>query len=298
MGSINFTYRWCEGASFLNKTDNPKIKSFDINENKISNKSLVNSIKIQIRVIWALILREIITRYGRHGLGFIWLFLEPMMFSVGVTLIWTISGMVHMQDNKMPVAGFALTGYTSIVLWRNTINRLVNSTSYNKGLLYHSNVRVIDLIISRGALEFAACTMSLILLTIVFWSLGLIQLPIDPLKVFIAWILYAWFVFASGMLAAFMGESSETFERVVHIILYLTLPVTGAFTMVSWMPNYIEKILLYSPLVNGVEMLREGFFGDKINAKYSIFYMIKVNIFTTFIGLLLIRNIRRKLIDD
>lgn len=256
------------------------------------------SLKIQARVIGALFLREIITRYGRHGLGFMWLFLEPMLFSVGVTIIWTVAGLVHTRGNSMPIAGFALTGYSAIVLWRNMVNRLANNTSYNKGLLYHRNVRVIDLIYSRGLLEFAASTLSLILLTFVFWGLGLINLPVDPLKVFIAWILFSWFVFAAGMLAAFLGESSEIFEKIVHVILYLTLPLTGAFTMVSWMPVSIQNILSYSPLVNGLEMLREGYFGLNINAIYSIKYLIEINLILNLIGLILVRNIRRQLIND
>ena len=198
----------------------------------------------------------------------------------------------------MPIAGFALTGYSSIVLWRNTVNRLANNTSYNKGLLYHPNVKVIDLIYSRALLEFSASTVSFISLSLVFWGLGLMDLPLDPLMAFTAWLLFAWFAFSVALLAAFMGESSDIFERVLHIMMYLSLPLTGAFTMVSWLPVAIQNILLYSPLVNGVEMLREGYFGPSIHAKYSISYLIEVNLILTLIGLILVRNIRRKLLDD
>lgn len=260
--------------------------------------TFTRSLKIQVRVIRALYLREIITRYGRHGLGFLWMFLEPMMFSVGITIIWTVTRMTHSSGNTMPIAGFALTGYSSIVLWRNTVNRLANNTSYNKGLLYHPNVKVIDLIYSRALLEFSASTVSFISLSLVFWGLGLMDLPLDPLMAFTAWLLFAWFAFSVALLAAFMGESSDIFERVLHIMMYLSLPLTGAFTMVSWLPVAIQNILLYSPLVNGVEMLREGYFGPSIHAKYSISYLIEVNLILTLIGLILVRNIRRKLLDD
>jgi len=259
--------------------------------------TFIGSLHIQGRVIGALFLREIITRYGRDGLGFLWLFLEPMLFSVGITILWTVTGMAHTKGDSMPVAGFALTGYSSIVLWRNMVNRLANSTTYNKGLLYHPNVKVVDLIYSRALLEFAACTTSLMLLSFAFWGLGLIALPIDPLKVVFAWMMLAWFVISAGMLAAFLSESSEMFDRLVHIIMYLTLPLTGALTMVSWTPASIQNILLYSPLVHAVEMLREGYFGESIAARYSISYLFAVNLVVMLIGLILIRNIRRKLTD-
>lgn len=275
------------------------IQVVSTNQLKPARDTFWCSLKIQGRVLGALFLREIITRYGRHGLGFLWLFLEPMMFSVGVTIIWSIARFSHSPNNSvMSVAGFALTGYSSIVLWRNMVNRLSNNTSYNKGLLYHSNVRVADLIFARAFLEFVACTMSLIFLTIVFWVLGLISLPVDPLIALMAWILFAWFVFAAGMLSAFMGESSEIFERVAHIVIYLSLPLTGAFTMVSWVPASVHNVLLMSPLVHGVEMLREGYFGVGVNARYSVSFLITVNLILTLLGLILIRNIRRKLIDE
>lgn len=263
-----------------------------------SEDSFIESLRIQLRVIGALVLRDVITRYGRHGLGFLWLFLEPMMFSIGVTIIWTVARMSHMGVSTMPIAGFALTGYSAIVLWRNFVNRLSNNTSSNKGLLYHSNVQVMDLIYARALLDLSASTVSLVFLTLVFWALGLMELPVDPLQAFIAWILFAWFAFAAGLIAAFMGETSEVFERVLHIMMYLTLPLTGAFTMVSWMPEPVQTMLLYSPLVNGVEMLREGYFGSGIHAMYSVPYLLSVNLILTLIGLILVRNIRRKLIDD
>ena len=46
----------------------------------IANGTLRRSFQIQrLQVVWALILREILTRYGRHNIGFLWLFVEPML---------------------------------------------------------------------------------------------------------------------------------------------------------------------------------------------------------------------------
>ena len=77
---------------------------------QITKTSLLGSLAIQRRVISALMLREILTRYGRHNIGFLWLFIEPMMFSVGITILWTY---MQIAKGSMPVAGFALTGYSA-----------------------------------------------------------------------------------------------------------------------------------------------------------------------------------------
>ena len=39
--------------------------------------SFRNGLRTQLRVTHALILRELLTRYGRHNGGFLWIFLEP-----------------------------------------------------------------------------------------------------------------------------------------------------------------------------------------------------------------------------
>ena len=43
-----------------------------------SLEELRDSWRIQRRVIWALVMREILTRYGRHNIGFLWLFVMIM----------------------------------------------------------------------------------------------------------------------------------------------------------------------------------------------------------------------------
>src|SRR5712664_3297155 len=115
------------------------------------NTPFVVSLRLQMRVLGALLMREIITRYGRDNLGFLWLFVEPMMFTLGVTALWTAAGLHH--GSSLPIVAFALTGYSSMLLGRNTPGRCSMPRPSNVGLLYHNNVRVIDRFIVRVVLE-------------------------------------------------------------------------------------------------------------------------------------------------
>src|SRR5471032_1113309 len=107
-----------------------------------SNGSLLRSAVIQGRVLHALLMREVITRFGRENLGVLWLIGEPMIFTLGVTAIWTAAGLRH--GSGMPIVAFAVTGYSSVLLWRNCATRCVMAIEANKGLLFHRNVRFID----------------------------------------------------------------------------------------------------------------------------------------------------------
>ena len=272
----------------LNLPSSP-LRSFSLGE-------FLQAAKVQVRVIKALILREMITRFGRHNIGFLWMFVEPMMFSIGITILWTYIG--GHAKGTIPVAGFALTGYSAIVAWRNSVGRTSSSIKANKALLYHRVVTIFDIAISRALLEWAAVTVSFVTLTIVFTELGLMNLPVDPLQAVIAWVLLGWFVIAAGLIAVYLDERSEIFERVWHVAMYLTLPFTGAFTMVSWLPEAAQTILLYSPMVNAVEMLREGYFGSGINAKYSISYLLMCNLVLTGTALLLLQRVKKIITAD
>src|SRR5579863_6915692 len=97
--------------------------------------SFFHSLAIQIRVVHALLMREIITRFGRDNLGVLWLVGEPMIFTLGVATLWTMAGLSHVTT--IPVIAFAVTGYSSVLMWRNAASHSSMAVEHNKALLYH-----------------------------------------------------------------------------------------------------------------------------------------------------------------
>ena len=81
--------------------------------------SLLRSAAIQRRVILALLMREIITRFGRRNLGVLWLVAEPMMFTMFVAALWTAIA----RPSRARADGSSAsrcTGYSSVLMWRNS----------------------------------------------------------------------------------------------------------------------------------------------------------------------------------
>lgn len=250
--------------------------------------------QIQRRVIGALLMREMLTRFGRHNIGFLWLFVEPMMFTLGVTALWMLAGMNH--GSTLPIAAFALTGYSSVLLWRNMPGRCILAVETNSSLMYHRNVKVIDIYAARLLLEGGGATISFVLLSLVFWFAGLIELPENVLQVIIGWILLAWF---GASLAIFLGASSEqteVIEKIWHPASYLLFPLSGAAFLVDALPKAAQDFLLYIPMVHGVEFLREGYFGSAIRAHYDLFYMIGFNSVLSLFAMARARHLGRTLV--
>ncbi|WP_429565513.1 ABC transporter permease [Paraburkholderia sp. MM6662-R1] len=245
-----------------------------------------------MRVVGALLMREILTRYGRHNVGFLWIFFEPMMFTLGVLTLWTATKATH--GSTLPITSFAVTGYSSVLLWRNCANRCALAILPNQALLYHRNVRVIDLFMARVLLEIAGATMSFVFLTVLFVTVGLMKPPQDITLVIAAWIYLAVFGSSLGFAIGAMSERSETVERVWHTIAYLLFPLSGALFMVDWLPEKFQKIVLLLPMVHGTEMLRGGYFGSLVKPHYDIGYMIACDLVLMFIGLFLVKDASKR----
>ena len=250
------------------------------------------SLKIQGRVIGALLMREIITRFGRHNLGFLWLFAEPMMFTLGVTLLWNLLGANH--GSTLPITAFAVSGYSSVLVWRNTVMRTTTAITPNLALMYHRNVRVIDIFASRIILEISGATISFIILSLVFVATGWMQPPENVLKVTYGWLLLSWFGTALALTVGALTERSELVEKIWHPLSYLLFPLSGAAFMVDWLSPTFQSIVLLLPMVHGIELVREGYFGSTVHAHYDLTYMAIFCLCLTIIGLSLSREAGRR----
>jgi ABC-2 type transport system permease protein/capsular polysaccharide transport system permease protein len=255
--------------------------------------SFMSNLKVQRRVLAALLVRELLTRYGRHNIGFLWLFVEPMMFTLGVTALWTATKNVH--GSSLPIVAFALTGYSSVLLWRNMPGRCVGALESNLALMYHRNIRALDIFAVRILIEFSGATISFFTLSLVFILSGWLEPPEDFLKVAAGWMMIAWF---GGALAITLGALSHEYElvdKLWHPASYLLFPLSGAAFLVSSLPPFAREVVLYIPVVHGVEMIREGFFGSKVEAIYNPGYVIICSLVLSTTALILVRWVENRL---
>jgi ABC-type polysaccharide/polyol phosphate export permease len=244
---------------------------------------------IQRRVLGALLMREILTRYGRHNIGFLWLFAEPMMFTLGVATLWSFASLD--KYSSLPIVAFAITGYSSVLLWRSMPSRCISAIEANLPLLYHRNVRIMDVFVARIVLEAIGTTISFFALVLVFWGIEWVKPPEDIVKVATAWLLLAWFGAGLALLLGALAWSSESVDKFWHPASYLLFPLSGAAFLVDSLPPSFQDAVLVLPMVHGAEYLREGYFGSAVTARYDLAYMMAWNAALTIAGLLRIRAI-------
>ncbi len=258
-----------------------------------SESSFFHNLANQSRVLHALLMRELITRYGRDNLGVLWLVGEPMIFTLGVATLWSAAGLAH-GGTGIPIVAFAVTGYSSVLMWRNATSQCSAGIEQNKPLLFHRGVLIIDVFLTRIALEIIGTTSSFIFLSFFFIFIGWMPLPNNLLMVLAAWFMLAWFGASLALLVGGGTAFSPIVHRLWHPIAYLLFPMSGAPFMVEWLPKKLQDVVLYLPMVHGVELLRHGYFGNVVRTHYDIGYMAESSLLLTLCGLYVVREASRR----
>lgn len=244
---------------------------------------------IQNRVLGALLLRELLTRYGRNNIGFLWLFVEPILFTLIITILWTATRQVH--GSSIPIVAFAVTGYSSLLLWRNLASRCIGAVDSNRSLLYHRQVTIVDVYFSRIILEAVAATTSLVVLAVGFSMLDWMPAPEDILQVTAGWLLLAWFGFGLGLTVGGLSEKFDVFGKFWGPFSYIMFPMSGVAFIADALPENVRNIVLWLPQLNALEIMREGWFGSLMRAHYDVGYLLICNLLFTFAGLSLVRQV-------
>ncbi|CAH0356942.1 MAG: ABC transporter permease [Sphingobium sp.] len=260
---------------------------------KSSLLRLQNSWSMQVRVVHALMIRELITRFGRENIGFLWIMAEPLLFAGLVGLLWHFTH--GSTEHGVGVIAFVATGYIPITLFRHGVSRSVAVFTANQSLLYHRQVKTVDFILARFIIEVLGGMMAYLFMAVVLIGFGQFPIPSDIGLLIAGWLLYSVFCFSLCLIIAPLSEMSETMEKFIPVITYIMIPFSGLFYMVSWLTPDAQAVLLFSPFVNCMEMMRKGIWGDQVTAYYNIWNPIVCSTVAILMGLILCRRVRRTL---
>ncbi len=249
------------------------------------------SLAINARVIGALLMRDGTMRFGHENLGFFWVIGEPLILTIGVMGMWTISGQTH--GHGVGVVPFALSGYSMITLWRHLSGQSIHAIRNHMGLLFHRNVTMLDVLVARSLLEIIGILTAFFVAWTPLALLGFVDPMPDPILFLSGYLLQGWFGAAFGLCIAALSEMYEATEQILPPLLYITLPFTGVFTMSSWLPQRWREVVAYSPLASNVEMMRAGMFTGDLSFYYYPNYVLGWCLLLTAIALPLVQYARR-----
>ena len=238
-------------------------------------------------------MREIITRYGREGLGFLWLIAEPLLFCFGVIIMWSFIKPEY--EHGVRLGPFVMTGYMSLLLMRHQIGYCLGALQANVGLLHHRQVSVLAIYISRTTLEFMGTTGAFVVVYVALIIAGQVTAPKDWILLYFGWLLLGWMSMGMAILLSALAMRFEMLERIVQLFTYVLIPVSGAFFMVAWLPDKFQEAYLLIPLPHGIEMLRAGVFGEFVETHHNGWYALICGFVMNFAALVLLAGARDRI---
>lgn len=252
--------------------------------------------RIQRRVIGALMIRELVTRFGRENIGFLWVMVEPLLFAVLVGIIWRY--MKGPEEHGVSIVAFIASGYIPLTFFRNSVNRTVRIFSVNGSLMYHRQIKVLDFVFVRVLIEMIGSMMAYLFIGVILIVLNEFPIPADLGALILGWFLYCFFTFSLCLVLAPLSEMSDVLEKIMPVTTYIMIPFSGTFNMVSWLAPEAQRAMYFSPFVHSMELMRYGIFGDRVNAQWDVSVPIAASLVITLIGLAMCRRVRRELVVE
>jgi len=249
----------------------------------MSSNNFAEALRVQGRVILALMLREARTRYGRTKAGYLWALVEPCLH-IGVFSLIYSSRLVIIPLGQSIVV-FLATGFAVFLGFRNVMMRTMGGYGSNEALLSFPVVKVLDVFLGRAFLELATWVTITLL---IFGSLiiaGLARFPYDILKMLGAIAALFTLAFGAGLFTGILSEFWASFRNILSMPLRLLYFISAVFYLPDSMPPTVREILAWNPVMHAITLFREGYYEGYQSHLLSVNYLAAWSVGAVFCGL-------------
>ena len=261
-----------------------------------SSGGLADGLRVQSRVIGAIMLRELHTRFGRNNIGYLWLLLEPMILANGVAIFHVFT---HLSlPYGFSPGPFYASGYITYIVFRNNVNRAASTIEANKPLLFHKCVTLVDVSMGRSFLEIISTVGAMIATLSLFMVLGLSPVPQRPWLLLLAIVLMGLLSTAFAMIITGANELFPVIERFVHPLTYLIMPFTGMFFVLGELPPQYANILKWLLVPQITDLSRMGLLNTYNSPYIDPLYIAAVISITLLLGFSFMKIARRRMHFD
>lgn len=212
-------------------------------------------LSVQKRVVHALFLRELKTRFGKYRLGYLWALLEPVAH---MALLMVIFG--YIMSRAMPEISFIVFLINGLVPWflfSNITSRSLTAIEANQGLLSYAPVHPVDTLISRTLLETMIYAMVYLVLMMALWLSGEAVSLINVPRLLSLWLALALFSMGLGLIFMVIGHAFNEAQKILPIVLKPLYFISGIMFPINIIPQQYHYLVDWNPLLHMFELLRQ-----------------------------------------
>jgi capsular polysaccharide transport system permease protein len=257
-------------------------------------QSLAECFRTQRRVMAAIIMRELHTRYGRENIGYLWVIIEPLIYGAAVAAIHGIKEGTAQHNGISPVAS-GVIGYSIFIIWRGIIGRADGAMNANLPLLHHKMVTTFDICFSRNLLELTGCLCAFSVLMSLCCALGMMDPPARPLYLMLGIGYVFWLSTGLGFVITGLAYERPIVERLIHPATYFSMPLSGAFYTLGSLPESVRYYVSWFPLPHMFEIVRYGAYSASTLDYVDFSYITICCMVMTLLGLISLSIVKDRL---
>lgn len=257
--------------------------------------SFSSSIGIQCRVVYALMMREIHTLYGKTQLGYLWAIIKT---AIGIAVMWVLRVICGMsKPHGMSVLTYLVVGFVLWSIVTNSITKCMTAIQSNKTLLTFPQVTPIDVMIARCLVILCTEIISGAVLLFIGYYLGY-ELYISNIGGLLYIFGLAYTVgLGTGMILSSLNSYFPTIERIVPIIFRFLMFASGVMFSVTMFTGRIGTWILWNPFLQIIEFTRSCMSSGYPSDFVSHYYLVQLALYSITIGLLLEKHTRKRLMS-
>ncbi|MEA1052150.1 ABC transporter permease [Lamprobacter modestohalophilus] len=257
------------------------------------------SVRTSWQVTWsvwhALFMREVLARTTGDRMGWFWLLGEPILFIAFMVSIRSFLGRTR-EVIGAEFIPWLIIGLTGFFLVRNAITRSMSAIQANQALFAYRQIKPVDPLLVRNAMEGLLQTIVLLILAGVAVLVGIDARPDDVPGVFFFWLSLWLLGLGCALVISVVVRLVPDLERFIKMSMFPLLILSGVILPLQRFPPSILEYLLYNPIVHGLELLRAHYFeGYHRLAGVSLDYLWRWILVSLALGLALHARFERRL---
>jgi capsular polysaccharide transport system permease protein len=250
----------------------------------------------RLRVLFALVVRETGTRFGRSSGGYIWAIAEPLGGIILLTVAFSLA--LRRPPLGTNFALFYATGVIPFMLYSNIARSVAGAVASNRGLLRYPVVTALDTVFAKLVLELLTMVVvAALLFTGVIFFFGL-DVRLDPAAMAASVGLAAMLGLGIGTLNCVLFGFFPTWKNFWTVLTRPLFIASAMFYLFESLPVRVQAVLWYNPLVHIVGLMRSGFYGTYEADYASPLYVLGFGLVPFVIGAYLLRRHETALIEQ
>jgi capsular polysaccharide transport system permease protein len=255
---------------------------------------LWSAAKRQRRVLLALMLRDIRTRFFGSGLGYLVAIAWPLTHVLIVVAVLIFAGRTAPYGDS--IALFVATGALPFMTFSYLSRFMMISAFMTRPLLAFPEVKILDVLLAAALLETLAASCVTIGLLIIGCIIGIDVVPNDIVQAFCAFGAALLLGFGFGFLNGVIALAVPFWLTGYALLIIVLWMCSGIFFVPDALPATLRNLLSYNPVLQVIEWTRsayyEGYGGIVLDRPYVIGYGCVM----IFLGFLLERAMRGHLL--